>query len=178
MTTQLTTEINELRYQVRTLKRMLFGVFGLVVVGGLLAATSLQNVPDVIKAKGFEVVNDEGKVTFDIANREFGSSLIFYNKDGKPVAGLGTKSNGGVLRISNTDGITVATIYANEFGGALGVFNKDEKSVAGLVATESGGMMGISNKDGEIVGGIHVDKNEDGVVTTRNSKGEVTSQTP
>jgi hypothetical protein len=31
-------ELNELRNQVRTLRRMLFGVFGLVVVGGLLAA--------------------------------------------------------------------------------------------------------------------------------------------
>ena len=56
------TRIESLETQVRTLKRMLFGVFGLVVVGGLLAATTLQSVPDVIQAKKFEVVNDEGKV--------------------------------------------------------------------------------------------------------------------
>ena len=56
------TRIESLEIQVRTLKRMLFGVFGLVVVGGLLAATTLQSVPDVIQAKKFEVVNDEGKV--------------------------------------------------------------------------------------------------------------------
>jgi hypothetical protein len=55
-------ELNELRNQVRTLRRMLFGVFGLVVVGGLMAATSLQGVPDVVKAKSFEVVHDAGKV--------------------------------------------------------------------------------------------------------------------
>ena len=47
------TRIESLETQVRTLKRMLFGVFGLVVVGGLLAATSLQSVPDVIQAKQF-----------------------------------------------------------------------------------------------------------------------------
>ena len=35
-------ELNELRNQVRTLKRMLFGIFGLVVVGGLLAATEVE----------------------------------------------------------------------------------------------------------------------------------------
>ena len=62
MTTELTAELNELRSQVRTLKRMLFGVFGLVVVGGLLAATTLQGVPDVIQAKKFEVVNEGGEV--------------------------------------------------------------------------------------------------------------------
>ena len=61
MTTELTAEINELRNQVRTLKRMLFGVFGLVVVGGLLAASSLQSVPDVIQAKNIEVVNEDGE---------------------------------------------------------------------------------------------------------------------
>lgn len=54
-------EINELRNQVRTLKRMLFGVFGVVIVGGLLAGTTMQSVPDLIQAKKFEVVNDEGK---------------------------------------------------------------------------------------------------------------------
>ena len=56
------TRIESLESQVRTLKRMLFGVLGVVIVGGLLAATSLQSVPDVVKAKRFEVVNDEGKV--------------------------------------------------------------------------------------------------------------------
>ena len=44
-----------LENQVRMLKRMLFGVFGLVLVGGLVSATNLQNVPDVIQAKKFEV---------------------------------------------------------------------------------------------------------------------------
>ena len=50
-------EIDDLCNQVRSLKRMLFGMFGLMVVGGLLAATSLQSIPEVIQAKSFEVVN-------------------------------------------------------------------------------------------------------------------------
>ncbi len=53
-------ELNELRSQVRTLKRVVYGACGPLLVGGLLAATSLQSVPDVIQAKKFEVVNDEG----------------------------------------------------------------------------------------------------------------------
>ena len=46
-------ELNELRNQVRTLKRVVYGACGLLLVGGLLAATSLQSVPDVVKAKSF-----------------------------------------------------------------------------------------------------------------------------
>ena len=60
------TRIESLETQVRTLKRMLLGVFGLVIVGGLLAATTLQSVPDVIQAKKFEVVNDAGKVVVEL----------------------------------------------------------------------------------------------------------------
>jgi hypothetical protein len=41
------TRIESLETQVRTLKRMLFGVFGLVVVGGLLAATNFRAATEV-----------------------------------------------------------------------------------------------------------------------------------
>ena len=54
------SRIESLETQVRTLKRMLLGVFALVVVGGLLAATNLQSVPDVVKAKKFIVVDAKG----------------------------------------------------------------------------------------------------------------------
>ena len=77
-----TTRIESLETQVRTLKRMLFGVFGLVVVGGLLAATTLQSVPDVIQAKKFEVVNGEGKVVASFYANMGGGMLSFSNKDG------------------------------------------------------------------------------------------------
>ena len=52
-------EITELRNQVRTLKRIVYGFGCLLVAGVVIGATSLQTVPDVIQAKKFEVVNDE-----------------------------------------------------------------------------------------------------------------------
>jgi hypothetical protein len=48
-------ELNELRNQVRTLKRVLYTLCSVGVLGGLLAATNLNSVPDVIQAKKFEV---------------------------------------------------------------------------------------------------------------------------
>jgi hypothetical protein len=74
-------EINELRNQIRTLKRMLFGVFGLVVVGGVLAATTVQSVPDLIQAKKFEVVNDEGKTVVAIYALADGGTNTSDNTD-------------------------------------------------------------------------------------------------
>ena len=55
------TRIGSLESQVRTMKRMIFGVLVVGVAGGLLAATSLQSVPDVTRAKKFVVVDGEGE---------------------------------------------------------------------------------------------------------------------
>ena len=52
--------INGLETQVRTLKRIVYGFGCLLVAGVVVSATSLQTVPDVFRAKQFEVVNDEG----------------------------------------------------------------------------------------------------------------------
>ena len=71
--------IASLETQVRILKRMLFGVFGVVVAGAALGATSLQTVPDVIQAKKFEVVNDEGKVLVALGNIKGGGSGQIYD---------------------------------------------------------------------------------------------------
>lgn len=149
-------EINELRNQVRTLKRMLFGAFGLAVVGGLLAATSLQSAPDVVQAKNFEVVNDAGKVCAELATNADGSQLKMFNKDGNLLAIFGANAKGGELFLSNTD----------------------DKRVAGIFADTHGGVMLISNKDGKRAAVAFADKNGDGIMATSDGKGNETSRNP
>ncbi len=149
-------EITELRNQVRALKRMLFGVFGLVIIGGLLAATTLQSVPDVIQAKKFEVVNDEGQLQVVLAANADGGGLAIANKDGKLVAAISTSADGGKLSIANKDGKPVAAIIANANGGSFGIANKDGKPAAGIVANADGG----------------------GEIETFDSKGQTTSTNP
>ena len=146
------TRIESLETQVRTLKRMLFGVFGLVVVGGLLAATSLQSVPDVIQAKKFQVVTDEGKVVASFYANMGGGMLSFSNKDGEVVVGLGSDevNGGGVLGINNKDGKRVAGIHADETGGVARVFNNKFTEVAGIRATPDGGVLGLFNNEGKL----------------------------
>jgi hypothetical protein len=148
------TRIESLETQVRTLKRMLFGVFGLVVVGGLLAATSLQSVPDVIQAKKFQVVTDEGKVVASFYANMGGGMLSFSNKDGEVVVGLGSDevNGGGVLGINNKDGKIVAGIFANKDGGVARVLNNKFTEVVRIDVDNNGyGEIKVTNSEGEDV---------------------------
>ena len=138
------SRIESLETQVRTLKRMLFGVFGLVVVGGLLAATSLQSVPDVIQAKKFEVVNDKGKVVstwhYDYAGGWFtlrdetgskafltleclddtGGLLKTQNGKGQELVRLGVTVNGeGMVVTANGKGQELVTLGAMDNGEGI-----------------------------------------------------------
>ena len=57
----LEEEVRTLQKQVRHQRRWNLALGALVLVGGLMAATAERSVPDVIQAKKFEVLNDEGK---------------------------------------------------------------------------------------------------------------------
>ena len=166
-------EIDVLKSQVKTLKRMFYGFGCLVIAGIALAATSMQGVPDVIEAKVFRVVNDEGKVMagltsdadggrLDIFKDEKsvvqlgaypdGGMLAIFNKDEKVVAGLGATSDAGRLEINNEDGKLVARIIAtSDGGGRLDIGNKDEKIGAGLGAGSDGGLLHLHDKEGKLV---------------------------
>lgn len=65
--------ISVLENQVQTLKRIVYGFASLLVATIVIGATSMQSVPDVIKAKKFEVVNDDGKpaVVLDSLNEQY-----------------------------------------------------------------------------------------------------------
>ena len=112
-------EITELRNQVRTLKRIVYGFGCLFVAGLVVGATSLQTVPDVIQAKRFEVVNGEEKVVAAIYADANGGGLIIYNKDEIPVAAIGATADGGALGINNKDGkpVVLTGAIANGSGG-------------------------------------------------------------
>ena len=69
-------EITELRNQVRTLKRIVYGFGCLLVAGVVVSATSLQTVPDVIQAKRFEVVNDKGITLVQLGATKNGEGAV------------------------------------------------------------------------------------------------------
>ena len=166
--TMMSTDVRiaTLESQVRTLKRMLFGVFGVVVVGGLLAATTLQSVPDVIQAKKFEVLDQHGhsRAVLGLGPFEDVKSnqpyIAFKNKDGKALAAMGVLPGGGGLALSRSDGSNYAAIVLGDEEGVFAMTNKrGQQTVVLSDVDSSGGVLGLSRPDGSLYTGIaHTDK--------------------
>jgi len=133
--------IESLEHQVRTLKRMLFGVFGVVVVGGLLAATTLQKVPDVVQAKKFEVVDATGKPVAVLSSDTRGGTLELTG------GGLAVFDDKGTLALQ-------ATANSRERAGSLVLFNKEGKQIVSLGPwnnnIDGGGTVMTKNAKGEL----------------------------
>jgi hypothetical protein len=155
-------EIIELRNQVRTLKRIVYG-FGCVLVAGIVVgATSLQTVPDVIQAKKFEVVNDEGKIAATLHCDTTGGGYFYLNNsNGNKVVVLADPlSEGGTVVLLNNDGKLLSLLGCNQKGGFLSISDKNGKNAANIEARHNGGRMqvlktgglGIEEKDPVIVG--------------------------
>ena len=132
--------IESLESQLRTFKRLFYGFGCLLVAGIALAATTMQQgVPEVIQAKKFQVVNDEGKQLIELMASAEGGFLAISNKDGKAVAGLAATANGGVLDISNKAGKIIAALYASPNGGGLGIGDNSGQVLFEVPAKEAAG---------------------------------------
>ena len=172
------TRIESLETQVRTLKRMLFGVFGLVVVGGLLAATSMQGVPDVVKAKKIQIVNDDGKPVVVLGSEEHAGIVAVTSHKGGKVVVLRADEHAGIVDVAKHDGKTVVAIGADSEGGGFGVRNNDGKTVVGIAATKDNAGFVLRNNDGKPVVVIGVNDHESGEIKTLDGKGKTTSTNP
>ncbi len=175
--------MESLEDQVRILKRMLFGVFGLVIVGGLVAATTHRSVPDLIQAKRFEVVNEEGKVRARIyltgGQEELGAMLQMHNKEGLSVIQIATNSQGGQLEFFNGDGKNSVSMNTRGAGGSLQIRNDTGQRAFRLKAgANGGGELEIRNGDGQGVAGIRADDSGDGVFQLGNREGGITASLP
>ena len=140
----LRTEVRSLntalQKQSRTTKRLAYG-FGCLFLAGLtIAATSMQSMPDVIKAKHFHVVGDDGKIVAALGTLPDGGMLGILNKDGQTVATLSPDSKGnGKLTIRNKIAKKMTSLYSDDNGGNLSIFNDDEKRVAAVYVLRDGG---------------------------------------
>ncbi len=171
-------EINELRNQVRTLKRIVYGACGLLLVGGLLAATSMQSVPDVLRAKKFEVVNDAGIPVVTLETfKEVGvisttdslgnllclilpkiksdgvslGSLVTMNSKGQTLVELGATTDGeGMVQTQNGKGGRLVELGATTGGtGSVTTQNGKGGILVQLIASPGGGMVGTFDKEGK-----------------------------
>ena len=154
-------EITELRNQVRTLKRIVYGFGCLLVAGVIVSATSMQTIPDVIQAKKFEVVNGKGIAVV---------TLESFEEQGA----INTKDSLGnifflVISEKDSNGINSGTVTTLNGKGQILVDIGADKEGRGLVQTENG--------KGQILVQLGAYKGN-GLIMTGNDKGEITSSLP
>ena len=108
------------RYRLAALTLSL-GLVGVVTV----AASMGPDVPGVIQARRFEVVDDDGIVVVAASAGENGGTLSLWNGEHLNVAMLGANEHGGDLALWNTDGDNVLGAFATATGGELSIWNTE-----------------------------------------------------
>ena len=180
-------EITELRNQVRTLKRIVYGFGCLLVAGIVIGATSLQTVPDVIQAKKFEVLNSKGERCVELTSQSDGGAMSIYDHNGDWSILMSSVPN-----MLNPEGAPRSSFYmfSGGFGGKgieMAVTNGNvgkietttlsvgkEISANGILANRCV----LLNANGVPVSAIGADNDGDGLIRIFNNKGEMTSALP
>ena len=176
-----TTEerMETLEKQVRRQRRWNIALGVMVVVGGLMAAKGVQEVPDVIQAKKFEVVNDEGKVIVELSNVQGGGVdngfVLTRNSVGQTLVKLGVTSGGqGLVRTENGKGQTLVILGVNTVGkGLVQTENGKGQTLVQLSSSPVGGKVMCSNATGKGVAGIMAIPDGSGVVVTMDPAGKI-----
>ena len=151
-----------LETQVRSLKRIVCLVCCLLVAGVAISATQSQGVPDVIQAKSFEVLNDDGTAIVQLGASTAGVGMITTkNNRGQEIVRLGVTASGkGIVKTMNGNGEVLVQLG---------------------VSTNGQGIIRAMNGDGQtlvLVGGGRSDKGSQGGVWLFNNDGLNTSSLP
>ena len=140
-TMQNEDRINILETQIRSLKRIVCLVCCLLVAGVAISATRYQGVPDVIHAKSFEVVNDDGTAIVQLGTSTAGLGIIrTMNNRGQEIVRLGvTVSGKGVIKTMNGNGEVLVQLGVNTDGqGIIKTMNGDGSALVLLGGSRSG----------------------------------------
>jgi hypothetical protein len=136
--------------------------------------STVKEIPDVIRSRAFEVVNDAGTTVATITGNDRGGMVTLYNIEGKQLLafGVGEKWRGtGSVCVYNAQGETVALIGGNEDGGGLVIADSHGRVVGGIYAEKNGGgRMDILNGQANPVVVIKSDEDSNGVVLVANAR--------
>ena len=171
----LEQDVRTLQSQVRRQRRWNIALGALVVVGGLMAATGVRSVPDVIQAKKFEVVNDEGKVLVLMdsvfSKGERYGFVTTQNGKGQKLVAIGASADGGIVTTQNGKGQTLVAIGVTTDGeGRVTTENGKGQTLVALGASAVGGAVKTQNGKGQTL--VELGASADGgIVTTQNDQG-------
>ena len=123
-------EFASLQSQVRRQRRWNIALGAVVVVGGLMAATGVRSVPDVIQAKKFEVVNDQGVAVVTLMSFEGHGVIVNLDKKGVATFLVGHEVG--------EDGVSLGSVQTQNGKGGTLVTLGATASGTGVVQTKNG----------------------------------------
>lgn len=130
-------------------------IFLLLIAGCAITLTAFRSrntVPDVLQAKSFEVVDDQGNVMVKVSQDNGFGLVKTFNKFGKKLVNITyTTKNEGFIGVENgNDRENIRLSSSGSSGGYIGVFNTSSQKVAILSAEEAGGYLGLCNNSGDV----------------------------
>ena len=134
-----------------------------VIAGGLLAAARVPTVPEVIQAKAFEVVNDEGKTVVTLRSSKGSGVIMNHDRVGRRT-----------FLVSNAEGEPGATDGGE---GLLTTHGAKGRQVVRIGATDGSGIVGIRDRNGHALAMIAEGLEGGGVFTAFEDNGQGVSWT-
>ena len=132
--------------------QLIFGLFIMAIVTVFITSFSGRNeVPDIIQAKKFQLVDNNGSILLEMNKESGNGSITTYTPSGKKLVRLFTSTSGcGAINSFNADGDVIFKVTnTTDQGGYLSLFNKETKEIVELGKTELGsGYLQINNKEG------------------------------
>lgn len=139
MNQSLETRVASLEKNLRQYRLFIAGLLAIVAFGALMSFKSKKiSAPDLIQAKAFQVVNDDGQVLVEINQEDGNGQLTTYTPQGKSLVSLFTTDAGsGGLNTFGANGKVIFKVTNTEEGGGyMALFNSTGNEVIESGVTE------------------------------------------
>ncbi|MBL0273780.1 MAG: hypothetical protein IPQ06_12075 [Chitinophagaceae bacterium] len=133
-----------------------------------------KTAPDVLQAKRFEVVDDNGHVLVRLNQSEGNGTIKTYRTDGKKLLNLtySTKNEGYIGVEDGKDQEMMRFTSSNDGGGGyIGIFNPYGKRTMTLCNDLSGGNVYLGNSNGDTRAALQCNSSAGGFLGLYNSSG-------
>lgn len=139
-----------------------------------MAFRSNKTAPDVIQAKRFEVVDDNGNVLVQLSQNDGNGTMKTYRSNGKKLLNLTySTKNEGYIGVEDGNGQEMMRFSSSSEGGGgyIGIYNPSGKRTLTLCNDNSGGNIYVGNSNGDTRATVQCNSNAGGFLALYNSSG-------
>jgi len=156
--------------------RVFFSTSVIILIAVVLMSSGKKaDVPDLIKAKAFQVVDNNGNVLLTLNKEKGNGNLSSYTSSGKRLVSLFTaEGGGGAINTFDTDGdVMFKVTRTTEGGGYLALYNGRQQEVAELgVTTGETGYFNLNDRNGDKIAWMTFTENGGGYFSLWNNSTE------